>query len=114
MSRKTKIIAKGQQGTQELQQNTDFIMSTGDDMQVLVWKIPPPLTQKQAEKKMEEEEGKAEDEDYCVLNIQTRHSDSIQSMVYLHDAIVTASKDTHVKVYNLNLNVKPVKTDRWH
>ena len=45
MSRKTKIIVRNKrEGTKEILQNTDFLISTGDDKTVRIWKIPPPLS----------------------------------------------------------------------
>ena len=55
MSRKTKIIAKSKKfGNTEIYQNTDFLCSGGDDKQVRIWKIPPPLTMYQRQKDLEE------------------------------------------------------------
>lgn len=48
MSRKTRILAKSKtRGRQEILQNTDFLISTGDDKSVRIWKIPPPLSTKE-------------------------------------------------------------------
>lgn len=56
MSRKTKIIAKSRiAGRQEIMQNTDFLISTGDDKSVRIWKIPPPLSTRQMRKLVEGE-----------------------------------------------------------
>jgi WD40 repeat protein len=43
------------------------------------------------------------DDDYCILNIETRHTDCIHSVCYLHESIATGSKDGTIKVYNLDL-----------
>ena len=57
MSRKTKIIAKSKRiGKQEMIQNTDFLISSGDDRTIRIWKIPPPLSTKQMKKMAEGEE----------------------------------------------------------
>lgn len=49
MARKTRIIAKSKNGNEEIMQYTDFIISAGDDKQIRIWKIPPPLKQKAIE-----------------------------------------------------------------
>jgi hypothetical protein len=49
MARKTKILAKSKHGIEEIMQFTDFILSSGDDKQIRIWKIPPPLKQKAIE-----------------------------------------------------------------
>jgi len=105
MSRRTKVIAKSKRrGRQEMMQNTDFLISTGDDRQVRIWKIPPPLTSKQQRKIIngEEVDGVNSDE-YCILNIETRHGDCIHCVQYLHESLVTGSNDGMIKVYNLTM-----------
>lgn len=47
MARRTKILAKSKTyGNSVIVQNTDFLISSGDDKTVKIWKIPPPLTSK--------------------------------------------------------------------
>lgn len=52
MSRKTKVIARSKKATQEIIQNTDFILSSGDDKTVRIWKIPSPLTLREMKRRM--------------------------------------------------------------
>ena len=117
MSRKTKIIAKSKKfGNSEIYQNTDFLISTGDDRCVRVWKIPPPLTTKQMQKIINEEDSEGiDEEEYCILNIQTRHLDGILSVLYIQESIATASRDGTVKVYNLSMKIQkrrpPIKDE---
>ena len=105
MSKKTKIVAKSNRlGRQELQQNTDFLISTGDDRTVRIWKIPPPLSSHKMRKVAEGEEvSEVDDNEFCILNIETRHNDCIHTVHYLHEAITTGSKDGIIKVYNLDM-----------
>jgi hypothetical protein len=51
-----------------------------------------------------------EAEEYCILNIETRHQDCINSVQYLQECIATGSKDGVVKVYNLDM--KFIKKDK--
>ena len=44
-----------------------------------------------------------ENVEYCILNIETSHTDAIYSVCYLHESIATGSKDGMVKIYNLSL-----------
>lgn len=91
-------------GRQEIMQNTDFLISTGDDRQVRIWKLPPPLSTKVMRKMINGEDvDEVIDEEYCILNIETRHNDSINCVIYLHESIATGSKDGIVKVYNLDM-----------
>lgn len=80
MSRKTKIIAKSKHlGEREIFLNTDFIISSGDDKTVRIWKIPPPLSSKQMKKlaKGEDVNGILNGENYCILSMETKHKDSV-------------------------------------
>jgi len=48
-------------------QNTDFLMSTGDDIEIRIWKIPPPLSSKVQRKMKDGIVENVNDIDYCVL-----------------------------------------------
>ena len=105
MSRKSKIIAKSKRmGRQEFMQNTDFLISTGDDRTVRIWKIPPPLSTRMMRKLVDGEIiENVNDQEYCILNIETRHNDCINCITYLHESIATGSKDGVIKIYNLDM-----------
>jgi WD40 repeat protein len=105
MARRTKILAKSKTyGNSVVVQNTDFLISTGDDRTVRIWKIPPPLSTKQMRKMANNElDDNVQDVEYCILNIETRHEEPINTIVYLHESIATGAKDGIVKVYNLDM-----------
>ena len=89
-------------------QNTDYIVSTGDDMTIRIWRVPPQLVLLQLNRMMEngDKKFKKYDEDYCVLNMVTRHTQPIIGMALLGEQIVTASKDHKLKVYNVKMIFK--------
>mmetsp|Transcript_6175 Transcript_6175/g.5564 ORF Transcript_6175/g.5564 Transcript_6175/m.5564 type:complete len:90 (+) Transcript_6175:1786-2055(+) len=85
-------------------------MSAGDDKTVRIWKIPPPLTNKKMRMMAQEEPETGQEEEYCILNIETRHDEPINSVVYLQESIATGSRDGIVKVYDLEMRL--IKVDK--
>lgn len=49
-------------------------------------------------------DGEMDEIEYCILNIETKHKEPINSIVYLKEAVATAAQDGLVKVYTLELN----------
>jgi len=65
-------------------------VSAGDDKQVRIWKIPPPLKQKAIEQMIAKGE-LAQAEEYCILQTETDHELPITAVQYLHESLVTVS-----------------------
>lgn len=103
MSRKTRILAKSKHGVETIMQYTDFIVSSGDDKQIRIWKIPPPLKQKAIEQMIANGE-MAQSEEYCILNTETGHEESITCVQYLHESMVSVSSDMLVKIYHIDID----------
>ena len=63
-------------------------------------------------RQMAEGEDDQDDEEYCILNIETRHEESINCVAYLQEAIATGSKDGIVKVFNLDLKITKKEVEK--
>ena len=76
-----------------------YVISTGSDMQIRIWKVPVVWPSQQLN--VVNEAWDPDKEDNCLMAIETKHTDMISAIIYSKEEIITASKDFLVKMYRI-------------
>lgn len=76
-----------------------YIISSGSDLLIKIWKVPVVMPSQKLN--IVNDAYEKENQDLCLMTIETKHVDMISALIYSKEEIITASKDYMIKMYRI-------------